>query len=268
VALLRKSRDDSQTAAAEQLSTLSDRIKPLAAETMERMQPAMTAARDRVVPAVAATRQRVGPAVESAKERLGEDVIPRLAGALAVAAETMSERAQDVHDRAYEVATRPERRRRRRRRRVMMLVAVGAGLAAGAAVLFRRNRADQWDKFEAQADDWAAEARKTAGEATESVQTGTTDAAQSMKTDITEAADTAKPGTTGTAGGTAAGTMADTDELGDRLGDTTGAAPGETVSDTSAIPGEPTSPDEPVQEVNVPKTGSRRAPRTSPKSDY
>jgi hypothetical protein len=249
VALFRKSGDDSQTATVDQPSTLSDRIGPLAAGMLLGMQPAMSAARERVAPAVTATRERVGPAVETAKERLGEDVIPRLAGALAVAAETMAERSQDVHDRAYEISMRPVRARRRRRRRMMLLIAIGAGLAAGAGVLFRRNRADHWDKFEAQAEDWAAEARKTAGEATEP-----------MKTGATEAADTS-----GMAGGTEP--MGQTDEFGAPLGDTPGALPGETMSDMGRIPPETTSPDEPVQEVSAPKTGNRRPPRTGPKND-
>jgi hypothetical protein len=236
--------------------TFMGRVQPTVVAARDRVVPAVAATRERVGPAMAATRERMTPAMEMARERLNEDVIPRLAAAIAVAAETMEQRAHEVHDRAYEVAIRPERMRRQKRRRVVMLGVLGGGLAAGAAVLFRRNRADNWDKFEAEAEDWAAQARKGAGAAGESG-TGATGAAGA---------------TTGT------GSAAGMDEFGGATpsdvgretigGDTAGAGPGEALSDSSVIPGEPTSPEEPLDEVSVPKTSDRTPPTTNPKDDF
>jgi hypothetical protein len=256
VAMFRKSQQE-LAVTTNSAPTFMARVQPTVVAARDRVVPAVAATRERVGPAMAATRERMTPAMEMARERLNEDVIPRLAAAIAVAAETMEQRAHEVHDRAYEVAMRPERMRRQKRRRVVMLGVLGAGLAAGAAVLFRRNRADNWDKFEAEAEDWATQARKSAGETGESATTGTTGAAG---------------GTMGT------GSAAGMDEFGGATssdvgretigGDTAGAGPGEALSDSSVIPGEPTSPEEPLDEVSVPETSDRTPPRTSPKNDY
>jgi hypothetical protein len=256
VAMFRKSQQE-LAVTTNSSPTFMARVQPTVVAARGRVVPAVAATRERVGPAIAATRERMTPAMEMARERLNEDVIPRLAAAIAVAAETMEQRAHEVHDRAYEVAIRPERMRRRKRRRVLMLGVLGAGLAAGGAVLFRRNRTDNWDKFEAEAEDWAAQARKSTGEAGGPATTDTT-------------------GATGTTTGMAS--AAGADEFGGAppsdvgggsvASDIAGAGPGEAVSDSSVLPGEPTSPEEPIDEVSVPETSDRTRPRKSPKTDY
>ena len=164
-------------------------------------------------------------------------MIPRLAGAIAVAAETMSERAADVHDRAYEVAVRPARRRRRKR--ILLVVAVGAGVAAGVAVLLKRNRSQNWEKFEAQAEDWA---RETRGEATEAAEDQVSATADRV---------------TGTVG--KQGTEAPADV---RADDSSGATPDEALADATEAPSTPTTPDAPVEEHPVAKPTRKRAAKT------
>jgi hypothetical protein len=259
---LHRSAEDVRHTSLDQAHQLSDHFKPLVADTVERVQPvlksararvepayvatkervgpAVSATRERVGPAVAATRERVGPAVDSAKDRLNEDVIPRLAGALAVAAETMSERAADVHDRAYEVSVRPARRRRRKR--ILLVVAVGAGVAAGVAVLLKRNRSQNWEKFEAQAEDWA---RETRGEATE--------AAEAAKDQFPATADRV----TGTQDEQGLDIPADT-----QADDSSGASLDEALADATEAPSTPTTPDAPVEEHPVAKPTRKRAAKT------
>jgi len=217
-----------------------ERVGPAVSATRERVGPAVAATRERVGPAVAATRERVGPAVDSAKDRLNEDVIPRLAGAIAVAAETMSERAADVHDRAYEVSVRPARRRRRKR--ILLVVAVGAGVAAGVAVLIKRNRSQNWEKFEAQAEDWA---RETRGEAT--------GGADVVKDQVSATPDLV----TGTAGEQGTEVPADV-----RADDSSGASLDEALADATEAPSTPTTPDAPVEEHPVAKPTRKRAAKT------
>ncbi len=237
---------------------LSDHFKPYAAQARERVEPAMHAAIDRVGPAVSSARDRmepalltaretVGPAMETAKVRLNEDVVPKVAAVVATAAESLSKRAADVHDRAAELSTPPSHRGRK----VLLFTMVLAGGAAIAvAVVSRRRQVDNWQEFEAQARQWAEDK-------THKVEDNVSAAAQKVSDKVSSAADSARSSLQDVADKAGRKAEQATDEATDvakaTADDVAGAAPDEALADKSEHPTAPTTPDEPTQEVDVPK---------------
>src|ERR687891_2068827 len=152
-------------AGAEGAAELAERIKPIAASAREAAAPKVELARDRIAPVVESAVDRVVPAVEAARERLTpaamtardaflEEVLPKVAGAVAAAADKVADRANDVSARSQAIVEKP-RRRRRRRRLVLVLGGFTAAGAAAAALLRRRGEAEQWTTYDPSAAPWA-----------------------------------------------------------------------------------------------------------------
>ena len=238
---------------------LSDHFKPYAAQARERVEPAMQAAIDRVGPAVSSARDRVepalltareavGPAMESARERLNEDVVPKVAAAVATAAESLSKRAAEVHDRAAEFSAPPPSHRGRKV--LLFTLALAGGAAIAVAVASRRRQVDNWQEFEAQARQWAEDK-------THKVEDNVSAAAQKVSDKVSSAADSAKSSLKDVADKASRKAEQATDEVTEAAeaaaDDVAGAAPDEALADKSEHPTAPTTPDEPTEEVDVAK---------------
>jgi hypothetical protein len=156
-----------------QFDTVKGRLKPTVESAAsgardrgvlvaERVGPAVGAARDRVAPTVRAARDNVGPAAESAyetakdkvgpvvadaRDRVVDDLLPRLAEAIAAASAAAIAARDSAVDSAQETATAavnnlPANRRKRRRRRLVFVTMAIAGIGAGVAAAKARSKQD------------------------------------------------------------------------------------------------------------------------------
>jgi hypothetical protein len=148
-----------------QYDTVKGRVKPAvesAASTArdggvllaERVGPTVRAARENVGPAAESAyetaKEKVGPVVADARDRVVDDLLPKLAEAIAAASAAAILARDNAVESAQETATAavknlPSNRRKRRRRRVLFLaMAIAAVGGAAAAFKARSKQEDPW----------------------------------------------------------------------------------------------------------------------------
>ena len=152
-----ESARDAAEAARDAAASARDAAAPRVELARDRIAPVVESAVDRVVPAVEAARERITPAAMNARDAFLEDVVPKVAGAVAAAADKVADRANDMTVRSQAIVEKPRKLRRRRRRRRLVLILGGftAAGAAAAALLRRRGEAEQWTTYDPSAAPWA-----------------------------------------------------------------------------------------------------------------
>ncbi len=150
----KKAAHKAGSTSSESAAELAERIRPLIANARKATGPKVEAAKERITPMVGTAVDRVTPAALSARDTFLEDVVPKVAAALAAGADKFAERATDVGERSLAIVEKP-RKRRRRRRMLLIVTSFTVAGAVAAAVLRRRGEAQQWTTYDPSAAPWA-----------------------------------------------------------------------------------------------------------------
>jgi vacuolar-type H+-ATPase subunit H len=208
--------------AAPVLSEARDKAAPVLAEARSKAAPVLADARDKAAPVLAEARDKAAPFVSDARDKLTTEVLPAVTAALT----TLDEATQDARDetkkrnKAAVAALRGEveaPKKKHRVRRLLVVLGLGGVIFAVARMLGRRQPTTNWQSS------YTPPPAPTPSPAGGPV------------------ADTAT-------GGAAAGAhRADTGD------DEAASDPAEAASDATDVPHDASTPDNPVEEVDVNK---------------
>ncbi len=205
--------------AAPMLADARDKVGPVLAEAREKAAPVLAEAREKAAPVLAEARGKAAPYAADARDKFSETVLPALTAALASVDEATEEARAEALKRGKAVAAAVKGEvevpeKKHRGRKLMVVLGLG-GIAYAA-----------YKKFGAK-----------------------------QPTTNWQSSYTPPPAPTpAPAGGPVAGAGAAGAHRADAGPDDTAASdPGEAVSDAADVPHDATTPDNPVEEVNVDK---------------
>lgn len=208
---------DAREKAAPVIADVRAKAAPVLVDVRAKAAPVLADARAKAAPVLADARDRATPYIADARDRLATEVLPAVTAALATLDAATEEARHETVKRGKAVAAalkgevEAPQPKKRRGRLALLLLAVGGAIFAVSRKLSSRKPTTNW---------------------------------QSSYT---------PPPTTGTSTGPAAGVGVEggLHRAEDTPDDTAAAQPGEAVSDATDAPHAPTTPDNPVEEINV-----------------
>jgi vacuolar-type H+-ATPase subunit H len=202
--------------AAPLLADARDKAAPVIADVRAKAAPVLAEARDKAAPVIADAREKAAPYIADAHDRLTTEVVPLLTAALATVEAATLEARQETLKRGKAVAAALKGEvepppKKHRARWALLLLAVGGAIFAASRKLGSRQPTTNW-----------------------------------------QSSYTPPPTPTApTSGGPVAGTEGGLHRAGSSPDDTAASDPAEAVSDSTDVPHDATTPDNPVTEVDV-----------------
>jgi F0F1-type ATP synthase membrane subunit b/b' len=213
---------DARGKAAPVIADVRAKAAPVLVDARAKAAPVIADARAKAAPVLADARDKAAPYVSDARERLATEVLPAVTAALATLDAATEEARHETVKRSKAVAAalkgevEAPQPKRRRGRVVLLLLAVGGAIFAVSRKLSNRKPTTNW---------------------------------QSSYTPPPASPASPAAGTTGPAAGV--GVEGGLHRADDTADDTAAAEPGEAVSDATEVPHTPTTPDNPVVEIDV-----------------
>ncbi len=203
---------------------LADRLAPHVETAREKAAPMIAEAREKAAPMVAEARGKAGPALSDAKDKLTNEVLPVITAAIAAASEATEEARAEAKKRSAATAAalkgevEAPRKKKHRLRKLLIVLGLGGIAALVAKKLSDREATTAWQSSYQPTPASTPPARPA-----------------STMTDET-------PTATAAAAATGAGVTSH---------DEGASAPDEAASDAAETPHTATTPDNPVEEVDL-----------------